>query len=412
MKYGLVGKSLSHSYSKAIHGFFGNVEYDLLEIQGDDLDGFMRQADFNGINVTIPYKESVLPYCRLDSVAQKIGSVNTVVNKDGTLYGYNTDYRGLSHMAKSAGITFAGKKVVILGSGGTSKTAACVAGDFNAKEVVVVSRAGENNYENIARHADADILVNTTPVGMFPGNGQTPVSLDVFDRLSSVVDVVYNPLRTRLLLDARERGIVATGGLVMLVAQALCAHNLFFDVEADDDAFDVKVGEVLAKTERLFLNIVLVGMPGCGKTSVGKKLAKNLEMTFVDTDTVIEEKAGRKPGDIIWESGEPFFRKLESEVISQVACGRRQVIATGGGSILAKENRDALLQNGTVIFLDREITALDTRNRPLSHDLQAMHRQRRPIYESFCHHKVKVTGSVHDTVAIVEGVLSGGQFTN
>jgi len=400
MKYGLIGKTLAHSYSKAIHGFLGNCEYELMELPPDAVDGFLRKAGFKGINVTIPYKETVMPYCVLDDAARKIGCVNTIVNKDGKLRGYNTDYFGFSYMAKNAGIDFGGKKVLILGSGGTSKTAACVTREQGAREVVIVSRGGKDNYENIGCHADTDVLVNTTPVGMFPNNGQSPVSLDRFANLSAVLDVVYNPLRTRLVLDAQERGITTANGLVMLVAQALCAHNLFFGVEPDDCATEALIADVLSKTEKLFLNVVLIGMPGCGKTSIGRKLAEFLEMDFVDTDLMIEANTGRKVPDIIREDGEPFFRKLESDVVSQVAAKTHQVIATGGGSVLAKENRDALLQNGKIVFLERELENLTTKGRPLSVDLpalQAMYERRRPIYESLCHCKVKTADNLRDT---------------
>jgi len=405
-KYGLIGKTLSHSYSKAIHGFLGNRKYRLLELTPDAVEGFLRKADFRGINVTIPYKETVMPYCVPDDAAQKIGCVNTIVNKGGKLYGYNTDYFGFSHMAKSADITFEGKKVLVLGGGGTSKTAVCVARDRGAREIVIVSRNGENNYDNIGRHADSDILVNTTPVGMYPNSGRAPVSLKGFINLSAVIDVVYNPLRTRLVLDALELGINTANGLVMLVAQALRAHNLFFDVEQDAEADNAQISEVLAKTEKLFLNIVLIGMPGCGKTSVGKRLAKFLDMDFVDTDTVIETKTGRKVADIIREDGEPFFRVLERYVITQVTAKTRQVIATGGGSVLAKKNRDAFLKNGTIVFLDRELASLATEGRPLSVDLHTLHRQRQPIYESLCHHKVRAANNVQDTLQKVKEILS------
>ena len=411
MRYGLIGKTLSHSYSKAIHGFLGNREYGLLELEPGAVGDFLRKADFLGINVTIPYKETVMPYCVPDDAAKKIGCVNTIVNRNGNLYGYNTDYFGFLHMAKNANVIFRGKKVLILGSGGTSKTAACVARDQNAGEVVIVSRGGENNYGNIDRHADTDILINTTPVGMFPDNGQAPVSLNCFANLSAVIDVVYNPMRTRLMLDARERGINTANGLVMLVAQALYAHNLFFGIENGDHADGTKIHEqiceVLSKAEKLFLNIVLIGMPGCGKTSLGKKLAELLEMDFVDTDIMIEESTGRKIPNIIDEDGEPFFRDLERNVIARLAAKTRLVIATGGGSVLAKENRDALLQNGTVVFLERELGSLATEGRPLSVDLQGLYRRRQPIYESLCHYKVNADKGLHDALHKVAELLQG-----
>jgi len=406
MKYGLIGKTLSHSYSKAIHGFLGNGDYELLELEPEAVEGFLQSADFRGINVTIPYKETVMPYCTPDAAAEQIGSVNTVVNKNGKLHGYNTDYFGFSYMAKSAGLSFAGKKVVILGSGGTSKTAACVARDQNAGEIVVVSRNGENNYDNLCRHSDADVLINTTPVGMYPDNLRSPVSLSLFANLSAVIDVVYNPLRTKLVLEARGLGINTANGLAMLAAQALCAHNLFFGIELDENACDSRAAKVLSQTEKLFLNIVLIGMPGCGKTSLGRKLAGLFEMDFVDTDHMIEAETGRKPSDIIRENGEAFFRELERKAVSLAAAKTRRVIATGGGSVLARENRDALLQNGTILFLDMELKSLATADRPLSVDLEAMYRQRLPIYESLCHHKITPGKNLQETLDRVLKILS------
>jgi len=408
-RYGLIGKKLSHSYSKVIHGFMGNHEYELMELPPEDVEKFLRIADFKGVNVTIPYKEMVMPFCVPDEAAKKIGCVNTIVNKDGALYGYNTDYFGFSYMAKAAGISFDGKKVVILGSGGTSKTAACVARDGKAKEIVIVSRGGENNYENIARHADADVLVNTTPVGMFPDNWQSPLSLSGFANLSAVIDVVYNPLRTKLILSARELGIRSANGLSMLVAQAFYAHKLFFDMEMDE--FSQKgdnaiIEEILSKTEKQFSNIVLIGMPGCGKTTIGAELARDRKMGFIDTDLAIEAQTGRKIPDIINEDGEACFRELERKAIADAAVRTNQVIATGGGSVLARENREALMQNGVIIFLDRELDRLATEGRPLSVDLHALYQRRLPLYESLCRHKIKVTDALRDNIRKIDEVIS------
>ena len=405
MKYGLIGKSLPHSFSKNIHGFLGNSEYELTEIPPENLEAFFCKKDFCGINVTIPYKEKAMAYCIPDNDAQKIGSVNTIVNKNGTLYGYNTDYFGFCFMAKLAGISFNGKKVVILGSGGTSKTAAFAARDGGAKETVIVSRNGENNYGNIARHSDCGILVNTSPVGMLPGNGQSPVSLQIFKNLSAVIDVVYNPLRTRLLLEAKELGIPAAGGLSMLAAQAVMAHNLFFNIQPNADEDALKIKEIFSKTEKCFSNIVLIGMPGCGKTTIGKKLAALLEMKFTDTDHVVEQLTGRSIPDIIGTNGEQFFRGLEREAIAEAGMQLRQVIATGGGSILLQENRHALAQNGIIIFLDRPLEQLAVSGRPLSVNLPELYRQRLPLYESFCMHKITVSNDLHSNVRKIIAVI-------
>jgi shikimate dehydrogenase len=406
MKYGLIGKTLSHSYSKVIHGFFGNHEYELLELPPESLEDFLRAADFLGINVTIPYKETVMPYCVPDEHAKKIGSVNTIVNKNGTLYGYNTDYFGFSYMAKLAGISFNGRKVVILGSGGTSKTAVSVTRDGGAREIAVVSRNGENNYGNIERHADCDVLVNTTPVGMFPNNGDSPLSLDNFTKLSAVIDVVYNPLRTKLLLEAKKTGIRTASGLSMLTAQALRAHNLFFGIETNEREDLMSVEEALSKTEKRFSNIVLTGMPGCGKTTMGRELAKVFGKDFVDTDELIAKRTGRKPRDILREDGEPRFREHESAVIAQAAAKTNQVIATGGGSVLAEENRDALAQNGIVIFMDRPLDRLAIDGRPLSVNLEALYQRRLPIYESFCQYKITLDDDFAANVRRIKEALA------
>jgi len=398
MRYGLVGKSLSHSYSKTIHGFLGNGDYELLELPPDALEGFLRRADFLGINVTIPYKEIAMRYCEPDEAAREIGCVNTIVNKGGRLLGSNTDYFGFRYMAQSAGVDLAGKKVLVLGGGGASKTAVRAALDMGAREVVVISRGGENNYGNIDRHADSDALVNATPVGMFPDNARSPVSLRGFERLSAALDVVYNPLRTRLLLEARELGAKTASGLAMLVAQAARAHRLFFGIEPDERAEHAQIAEVLSKAEKHFSNVVLVGMPGCGKTTVGRELAKSLDMGFADTDQMIEASAGRKVRDIIREDGEPCFRELERAAVAQAAAKTRRVIATGGGAVLSAENRNALLQNGVVVFLERDLAGLATEGRPLSADLHSLWRQRLPIYEGFCHHRVKVADDLRETL--------------
>jgi shikimate dehydrogenase len=389
LDYGLIGKKLSHSYSRIIHGFMGNTGYELLEIPPEELDAFMREAAFTGINVTIPYKEAVLPYCVLDESAKKIGSVNTVINEGGTLRGFNTDYFGFSRMAERAGISFHGKKAVILGSGGTSKTASCVARDKGAREVITVTRGGvqsENQcgYDEIALHYDCDVLINTTPVGMYPGNGQAPVELAGFTNLSAVIDVIYNPLRTKLLLDARERGIPTANGLAMLTAQAAMAHELFFSGEK------VPLDDLVFKTERFFSNVVLIGMPGCGKTTIGKGLALRLGKEFADTDEIIAARTGRSIPEIINNDGEAAFRDMESRVIAEVSAKTGQVIATGGGSVLRKENWDALSQNGTVVYLERALEKLATEGRPLSVNVEELYRKRKPLYEAACDVKVEV----------------------
>ena len=408
MNYGLIGEKLSHSYSKIIHQLFGNTSYELLEIPLGELDGFLNAAKFKGINVTIPYKQNVMPYCVLSESARRIGSVNTIVNREEKLYGYNTDYSGFQYMVQKAGIDFQEKKVIILGSGGTSKTALCVAKENRIKEIIVVSRNGENNYQNIEKHNDSQIIINTTPVGMYPENDGRPIEVSTFKRLTDVIDVIYNPLKTRLLLDAKKMGINFTNGLTMLVAQAWFSHKLFFNI-ACESAEDVEIiEEVLKKTEKLFRNIVLIGMPGCGKTTIGREFARRFGLKFVDTDAEIEKQIRKPVPDIISEDGEEVFRKIESDIISKTAKETGQVIATGGGSVMSPSNRDTLMQNGFILFLDRDISKLATDNRPLSKDFNALselYTTRAPIYSALCDNKITVGNDLEDNISKILELL-------
>lgn len=392
MTYGLIGEKLGHSYSKVIHNLLGNQAYTLKEIAPENLPAFMETSGFQGINVTIPYKERVMPYCTLSPEAQRIGCVNTIVHKDGQLFGHNTDYAGFLYMLRRGGIALKGKKVVILGSGGTSKTAACVAADEGAGEVIKVSRQGAHNYDNVANHADAQILINTTPVGMYPRNLDAPVSLESFPCLEGVVDVIYNPLKTALTLAAAERGIPHTNGLSMLVAQAAYAHGLFFGVDVDEATME----QILTEVQKQMRNVVLVGMPGCGKTTFGQMLAQTLGLAFVDTDECIQVQTGHSPSEFITTHGEAHFREIEKEVVAQVAKQTGQVIATGGGSVLLPENRMAMKQNGFVVFLDRPLELLATEGRPLSTNLNALYSTRYPIYTQMCDVCIQVEGNVRE----------------
>ena len=379
--YYLIGNPLGHSHSPFIHRAFGRYDYELHEIKPSELEDFIRNGDYEGLNVTIPYKQAVIPY--LDEVseeAKRIGSVNTVVRQNGRLIGHTTDYHGFFAMAHRAGISFGGKKVVILGSGGTSLTARAVATDLGAASIVTVSREGEDNYQNLSRHADADILINTTPVGMYPHNESSPVDLSVFKHLSGDIDVVYNPLRTSLIMQAEARHIKASGGLYMLVAQATVACGLF----TGDKLARAEIDRVHRALEGHIENIVLVGMAGCGKTTVAQKIAEKTGRTLVDTDALVTEMYGKTPAQIITESGEAFFRTCEHEAVKAAGKMNHAVIATGGGVVTRGENLRPLAQNGKIVFLLRPLELLAREDRPLSSgNLAELYRARLPLYMKF-----------------------------
>lgn len=390
--YGLLGKKLGHSLSPQIHSLFGDYPYELYCREENELDSFFADTTLKAFNVTVPYKIEAFKRCTtISDTAKKIGSVNTVVrNADGTLFGDNTDYFGFSRMAKKYGADFNGKKVLVLGSGGASLSVRAVAQDEGAREIIVVSRSGENNYGNLDRHYDADIIVNTTPVGMYPNNGERLIDLSKFTAVTCVLDLIYNPMRTQLLYDADELSIPNGNGLYMLVAQGLRSAELFLDRKFDDSIID-KAYNALKRDET---NIVLVGMPGCGKTTVGKILAEKLSKNFIDTDDEIVKKLNRPIPEVFAEKGEQFFRDVETEVVKEQGKLLGSVIATGGGAVLRKENRNALKQNGTVIYLDRDISILATDGRPLSKDAEALkkiYEVRKPIYESFADFTVKIS---------------------
>ena len=380
MRYGLIGGRLSHSHSPAIHKMLGGYEYALYELAPEQLEAYLRQPDLGGLNVTIPYKRAVLPYCdTLDPIAQRTGSVNTLVFRDGRIAGYNTDYDGFLYLARRAGVEFSGKKVVILGSGGTSATVQAAVSDEGAREIVVVSRSGSENYDSLARHADADVLINTTPVGMYPQIDACPVSLALFPRLCGVLDVVYNPLRTRLILEAQSRGIPSAGGLAMLVAQAHTAAQRF----TDSDIPMSRIDDILCALEQSLSNIVLIGMPGCGKTRVGEALCALTGRTFMDTDELIEQEWKKSPGEIIETEGEAAFRDKEAAAVLSAAKQGGCIISTGGGAPLFERNRIALLQNGRIFYLKRDIARLAVTGRPLSKNLPQLFEQRDPVYRAF-----------------------------
>lgn len=403
MEYGLIGEKLGHSFSREIHEKLRGYAYELRELRPEEVGAFLTVREFRGINVTIPYKETVIPYLdEIDEAAREIGAVNTVVNRGGKLYGYNTDFLGMRELMLREGIDPAGKKVLVLGSGGTSKTAMTVAKSLGASVVLRVSRQKRDDCitygEARAEHADAEIIINATPVGMYPNTDASPVDLADYPKLSGVVDAIYNPLRTKLVLAAKERGIRATGGLFMLVGQAAAAAEHFTGVPGDPADVARVYGELLSQKE----NLVITGMPGVGKTTVGKLIAKHHGREFVDCDDAIVERAGCDIPTIFATQGEKAFRDLESAVIRDLSATGGKVIAPGGGAVLRPENVDALRANGRIIFLDRPLSSITaTEGRPLSANreaLEARYRERYPIYCATCDAHVETDG----TIAAVE----------
>lgn len=387
MKYGCIARKLSHSFSKEIHNLLFDYTYDLLELEPDKVGEFLTKKDFLAINVTIPYKQTVIPYLDfVDEVAKEIGAVNTIVNKNGKLYGYNTDFMGLTALIKRAEVEISGKKVLISGSGGTAKTAQAVAKSMNAREVITLSRSEKEGFcayeEAKEKHADADVFINTTPVGMYPEIYSSVIEVADYPNLSGVVDAVYNPLCSKLVCDAKQRGITAVGGLYMLVAQAAYAAEKFIDTKVATEKIEQVYRDIFTSKQ----NIVLVGMPSSGKTTVGKIIAQKLDFSFVDTDEFIVEKEGRNIVDIFANDGEQYFRNCETEAIRETAKKQSLVIATGGGAVLKKENIELLKENGKIYFLDRPLDLLlTTDDRPLSSnkaDLEKRYTERYGIYLS------------------------------
>lgn len=385
MRYGLIGEKLGHSFSKIIHEKLADYTYDLIPLSLEELDVFMREKEFSAINVTIPYKETVIPY--LDEVgpkAAKMGAVNTVVQRNGKLFGYNTDYFGFRYMLEHNHIQIAGKKVLVLGRGGASKAVIAVLEDMGAAEIhTIYYKIAEDSisYETCyALHTDAQVIVNTTPVGMYPNSGHTPIDLTPFTNLEAVADVVYNPLRTRLVLDAEEKGCQAIGGLEMLVGQAKYAVEIFLDQSLPEDSIDVVYKDLMAERR----NLVLIGMSGCGKSTLGKLAAEKLGKTFVDTDAEIIKRIGMSIADYFAAYGEDSFRKVESEVVQEISTQNNLVISTGGGVIKNPENIRWLKGNGTIIWIQRDPELLESGNgRPLVPDQEAVRRlykERLPLY--------------------------------
>ena len=378
-KCGLLGEKLGHSYSKQIHASIAPYEYDLYAVSREDAERMIRGGEFLGLNVTIPYKELAYSLCdELDEFAREAKSVNTVIWEDGKIFGYNTDVFGFISMVRRAGISFEGKNILILGSGGTSKTAQVAAKSMGAARISVCSRKGEINYENVTSLSDTEIIVNTTPVGMYPKNGAAPVDLADFPKCEGVVDVIYNPEKTALILDAEALGIRNTSGLYMLAAQAFRASEIFRRKSLSEELIEKAYAEVA----REMRNIILIGMPGSGKSSIGALVAEKLGRKFIDTDEEIERKYGA-PRDIIKSEGEAKFRDIETEVTAELAKQSGIVLSTGGGIVERSENKPLLSQNGKIFLIKRELDKLATDGRPLSTDVAALYERRREKYKAF-----------------------------
>ena len=397
MKCGLLGRKLGHSYSPQIHNLLGDYSYVLFEKEPEELENFLRNGDFSGLNVTIPYKKEVIPYLsELSPTAKKMGCVNTVLRRsDGTLYGHNTDYFGFTSLVRHAGLSVAGKKVLVLGSGGASNTAVAALKDLGASPVVI-SRSGENNYGNLHLHRDAAAIVNATPVGMYPNTGVSPIDLALFPHLEGVLDVIYNPARTQLLLDAEKLGIPRENGLWMLVAQAKEAAEVFTGGKISDEVIE----KIYRKLSHQMKNIVLIGMPGCGKSTIGTLLAEKLGRTLADADEKIISLAGKSIPEIFAQDGEPTFRDWETKALTELGKQSGLVIASGGGCVTQKRNYPLLHQNGYLVWLERDCRVLPTDGRPLSqaNDLGKMYAVRKPLYEAFADIRVENTGTPAETV--------------
>ena len=399
MKCGLLGRKLGHSYSPQIHALLGDYSYQLFEKEPEEIGDFLKNGDFTGLNVTIPYKKEVIPFLdELSPAAARLGAVNTIVRRDGKLIGHNTDYFGFRWLVQESGLQVAGKKALVLGSGGASNTAAAVLQELGAT-VIVISRSGENNYGNLDRHTDAAVIANTTPVGMYPNTGKSALSLEGFPRLEGVLDAVYNPARTQILLDAERRGLAAVNGLWMLVAQAKESAEWFTGEEIPDS----RIAKIHHALRLQMENIILIGMPGCGKTSVGQQLAQKLGKKFVDADESLEARVCRKITDIIPNDGEAAFREMESETLAELGKQSGLVIATGGGCVTQPQNYPLLHQNGTIFWIKRELDKLPTDGRPLSQKgtLGQMYEARMPLYLRFADAAISNDGSITETASAI-----------
>ncbi|MGN1230892.1 MAG: shikimate kinase [Anaerotignum sp.] len=406
MRYGLIGEKLGHSFSKIIHEQLADYTYDLIPLTREELDTFLTEKNFSALNVTIPYKETVIPYLdEVDAHAQKIGAVNTIVNKNGKLYGYNTDFYGFRYLLQNNGIDVAGKKALVLGKGGASKAVIAVLEELGASEILTVyyrENPGTITYQTCyAEHADAEIIINTTPVGMFPKEDDCPIDLSRFPHLTGVADIVYNPLRTQLILEARKRGIKAAGGLEMLVAQAKNAVEIFLDTKIDD----ARIAEINASLIRERSNLVLIGMSGGGKKTLGRMAAEALGKTFLDIDEQIIERISMPIADFFAKEGEAAFREIEIKVIHQISTQNNLVISTGGGIIKDSLNINFLKRNGKLIWLKRNAELLESgHGRPLAPNpaaVQKLYQERLPLYTAEAEAIAENNGTLEEGLAAI-----------
>ena len=391
-RFGLLGEHLGHSFSPQIHAVLGIADYGLYEVAPQDLAAFLENTPLLGMNVTIPYKKAVIPLCAsLSEAAKRIGSVNTLKRTPVGWYGDNSDYAGFRYMLGSVGFDPRGKKAVVFGTGGAGVTVCAVLRDLGAGEIAVISRSGPDNYENLDRHRDAELVVNATPVGMYPDNGKAAASLARFPKCRAVLDLVYNPARTALLLEAEKLGIPHRNGLGMLAAQAHGSEEVFLGKALPKNLIEKAAGSVGRSTE----NLILIGMPGCGKTRLGKLLARELDRPFLDADEELTKRTGKTPEELIRGEGEEAFRRRETETLAELGKGSGAVIATGGGCVTRPENRDLLRQNGRVFWLRRSLDRLAVKGRPLSQSLgvEELYRRRKDLYAAFADHTIDNNGS-------------------
>lgn len=410
-RYGLIGEKLSHSFSKEIHEAIADYTYDLIPLSKEEFPKFMEQRDFTAINVTIPYKKDVIPYLdEIDDAAKQIGAVNTIVNRDGKLKGYNTDYTGFLYMVKKHHVDMEGKKVLVIGNGGASAAIRAAVAHEKAASMIVVDIIvgnGAISYEEcLEKHLDAQIIINTSPVGMYPKTGNSPIDLSLFHRLESVMDVVYNPLTTKLALEAKERGLIAVNGLEMLVAQAKQAVEHFLDETINDEVID----QIYRNLYQERSNIILIGMPSAGKTTIGQCIAEKSHKELIDMDAYIVEKEGKSIPAIFEEGGEPLFRAKETQAAITLSKYNGKVIATGGGIIKHKINMDYLKQNGIVIFIDRSLEYLvgSDATRPLCSSKDAvaqMYEERIDLYRAYADYIVDNNSSLQSCVDAIIHIL-------